>query len=536
MAALQRKDNTMYKIMMTYKNTEGLEELLNNKEFKIDIHQKPTPEQFKELIANYDGLLIRSGVKVTADIIGAAKNLKFIGRAGTGVDNVDIPAATQKGIVVANVPGGNTISAAEHTVGLILALARNIPQAYQSLKGKKWDRKSFVGTELQGKVLGLVGLGRIGREVAQRMISFGMKVIAHDPFVSSDFVKSLGIELKSLDEVYGESDYISIHSPLNDNTRGMINKEAMKKMKKGIRIINCARGPIINEKDLSEAIKEGHVKGAAIDVFAKEPPEDWTIVESENVVVTPHLAASTEEAQVKIAQEMSGVVIDYFTKGLIRNGVNVPALDWESYKKIEPYIDLAERIGTFQSQVIEGGIISAEIEYAGDIINLNTNPVMIGYLKGLLSKILDIPVNFVNAPVLAKERGIKVKEIRTQEIEDFTSLITAKVKTDKDELVVSGTLFGHKNPRFVRIRGLNVDVIPRGSILMLTNIDRPGVIGHIGSMLGKNNINIAEMQVGRKEIGGEAVTIVNVDNRVTPDMLSQVSNFSGITKVKYIEL
>lgn len=313
----------MYKILMTYSNVEGLDLLFSSKEFKIDVHNKPSPEEFKRLIKDYDGLLIRSEVKVTAEIIEVADRLKFIGRAGTGVDNVDKTVATKKGIVIANVPGGNTISAVEHTIGLILSLARNIPEAYRSLKDKKWDRKNFVGTELFGKTLGLIGLGRIGTEVAKRMSAFGMKVIAYDPFINSDFAKNNGVEVKSIDEVYREADYISIHSPLNDSTRDMINTGAIEKMKDGVRIINCSRGPIINEKDLCCAVKSGKVKGAALDVFTKEPPEDWAIIEMENIIVTPHLAASTKEAQIRIAQEMSEVIVDFFTKNIIRNAINV---------------------------------------------------------------------------------------------------------------------------------------------------------------------------------------------------------------------
>lgn len=313
----------MYKILMTYSNVEGLDLLFSSKEFKIDVHNKPSPEEFKRLIKDYDGLLIRSEVKVTAEIIEVADRLKFIGRAGTGVDNVDKTVATKKGIVIANVPGGNTISAVEHTIGLMLSLARNIPEAYRSLKDKKWDRKNFVGTELFGKTLGLIGLGRIGTEVAKRMSAFGMKVIAYDPFINSDFAKNNGVEVKSIDEVYREADYISIHSPLNDSTRGMINTGAIEKMKDGVRIINCSRGSIINEKDLCCAVKSGKVKGAALDVFTKEPPEDWAIIEMENIIVTPHLAASTKEAQIRIAQEMSEVIVDFFTKNIIRNAINV---------------------------------------------------------------------------------------------------------------------------------------------------------------------------------------------------------------------
>jgi D-3-phosphoglycerate dehydrogenase len=320
---LQKKGaGKMYKILMTYDNTEGLGALLPNKEFKVDIRNKPSQEELKELIKDYNGLLIRSEVKVTSDIIEVAGNLKFIGRAGTGVDNVDKEAATKKGIIVANVPGGNTISAAEHTIGLMLSLARHIPESYKSLKNRKWDRKNFVGTELFGKTLGLIGLGRIGSEVAKRLNAFGMKVIAYDPFANQEAAKSNNIELKSIDEVFSQADYISIHSPLNDSTRGMINADAIKKMKDGVRIINCARGPIVNEKDLSDAIKSGKVAGAAIDVFAKEPPEDWTIIDTDKVVVTPHLAASTDEAQVRIAKEIGEVLVDFFTKGIVRNAVN----------------------------------------------------------------------------------------------------------------------------------------------------------------------------------------------------------------------
>jgi len=315
----------MYKILMTYNNVEGLDSLFSNKEFKIDMCNKPSPEEFKRLVKDCDGLLIRSEVKVTAEIIESANKLKFIGRAGTGVDNIDKALATKKGIVIANVPGGNTISAVEHTIGLMLSLARNIPEAYKSLKNKKWTRKNFMGTELFGKTLGLIGLGRIGTEVAKRMRAFGMRIIAYDPFINSDLAKNNEIEIKmNIDEVYRDADYISIHSPLNDSTRGMINSDAIKKMKDGVRIINCARGPIINEKDLCYAVKSGKVKGVALDVFTKEPPEDWTIIDMENVIVTPHIAASTEEAQVRIAQEMSGVIIDFFTKNIIRNAINTP--------------------------------------------------------------------------------------------------------------------------------------------------------------------------------------------------------------------
>ncbi|MDR0485117.1 MAG: phosphoglycerate dehydrogenase [Elusimicrobiota bacterium] len=526
----------MYKILMTYDSAEGLEKLLENKDFKIETHNKPSPEEFKKLIKDYDGLLIRSEVKVTADIIQAADKLKFIGRAGTGVDNVDKAAATKKGIVVANVPGGNTISAAEHTIGLMLSMARNIPQAHQSLKSKKWDRSKFMGTELLGKTLGLIGFGRIGMEVAKRMIAFGMKISVYDPFINESIAKGYGVEINSLDEVLAKADYISIHSPLNDDTRGMINAQNIGKMKDGVRIINCARGPIINEKDLSDAIKSGKVESAAIDVFAKEPPDDWTIIDTENTIVTPHLAASTEEAQVKIAQEMSDMIIDFFTKGLIRNSVNVPTVDWETYKKIAPYIELAEKLGSFQGQTLEGRIESVELQYRGTLTSFRTNPLTVSYLQGLLSPISDIMVNLVNAPGIAKDMGIKVTESKIAESQDYTALITAIVKTDKRSASISATLFSESNPRIVNINGLNVDVIPSGAMILIINEDKPGVVGSIGEVLGAENINIGGMNVGREKAQSDALMIFEVDEKVPADVMEKLIKISKVKKAKFVEL
>ncbi|MDR1942423.1 MAG: phosphoglycerate dehydrogenase [Endomicrobium sp.] len=526
----------MYKILMTYNSQEGLETLFANKDFEIEVHEKPSPEDFKKLIKDYDGLLIRSEVKVTADIIEAADKLKFIGRAGTGVDNVDKAAATQKGIVVANVPGGNTISVAEHTVGLMLSMARNLPEACVSMKAGKWEKKKFMGNELFGKTLGLIGLGRIGTEVAKRLLSFGMKVAAYDPFASADLAKSNGIELTSLDDVFAKADYLSIHSPLTDDTRGIINSANIAKMKDGVRILNCARGAIINDKDLAEALKSGKVAGAALDVFVKEPPEDWSFVSTENLIATPHLAASTEEAQVKIAQEMSEVIIDFFTKGLIRNAVNVPTVDWETYKKMKPCIELASKIGSFQGQIAEGGIKDVEISYLGNISNFNTNPLTVAYLEGLLGQILDIKVNSVNVPIIAKERGIKVKEVIERDIEKYSGLIRAKITTDKGEYVMAGTLFGDNNLRIVNINGLNVDVVPSAGKLLIINDDKPGVVGKVGVELGNGGINIAGMNVGRKSVGGEALTIIEVDSEISSDTLLKLSKIAGVKTAKYVAL
>ncbi|MDR1695659.1 MAG: phosphoglycerate dehydrogenase [Endomicrobium sp.] len=526
----------MYKILMTYDSMEGLDSLVANKEFKIEVHNKPSPEEFKKLIKDYDGLLIRSEVKVTAEVIEAAEKLKFIGRAGTGVDNVDKAAATQKGIVVANVPGGNTISVAEHTVGLILSMARSLPDACASMKSKKWEKKKFMGNEIFGKTLGLIGLGRIGTEVAKRLLSFGMKVAAYDPFANADIAKSHGIDLTSLDEVFKQSDYLSIHSPLTDDTRGMINSANIAKMKDGVRIVNCARGAIINDKDLAEAVKSGKVAGAALDVFVKEPPEDWSLIETENIIATPHLAASTEEAQVKIAVEMSEVIIDFFTKGLIRNAVNVPTVDWETYKKMKPYIELSGKIGSFAGQIAEGGIKDIEISYFGNIADFNVSPLTISFLEGFLCRILDIKVNSVNVPLIAKERGIKVKEIKDNAAGDYTGLISAKIITDKSESAVSATLFGDKNAKIVKINGLTVDVAPEGGMVLIVNDDKPGVVGKVGVALGDSGINIAGMNVGRKNAGGEALTIIEVDGEVPSATTEKILKIPGIKKAKYIAL
>ncbi|AKL97724.1 phosphoglycerate dehydrogenase [Endomicrobium proavitum] len=526
----------MYKILMTYDSMEGLDTLVANKEFKIEVHAKPSAEDFKKLIKDYDGLLIRSEVKVTAEIIEAAEKLKFIGRAGTGVDNVDKAAATQKGIVVANVPGGNTISVAEHTIGLILSMARSLPDAVASMKNKKWEKKKFMGNELFGKTLGLIGLGRIGTEVAKRLISFGMKVVAYDPFANADLAKSNGIELTSLDDVFAKADYLSIHSPLTDDTRGMINNANIAKMKDGVRIVNCARGAIINDKDLSEALKSGKVANAALDVFVKEPPEDWSLIETQNLLATPHLAASTEEAQVKIAQEMSEVIVDFFTKGLIRNAVNVPTVDWETYKKMKPYIELASKTGSFQGQIIEGAITEIQLGFYGSFSNYNTNSLTVAYLEGLLTPILDIKVNSVNAPSLAKERGIKIKEVIDHNIEDYAGILVAKIKTEKGENSFAATLFEDNNPRIVKINGLNVDVIPAGGKLLITNDDKPGVIGKVASLLGEEGVNIAGMNVGRKEVGGEALTIIAVDSKVSAQTLEKFAKIAGVKKAKFVSL
>ncbi|MFA5976002.1 MAG: phosphoglycerate dehydrogenase [Elusimicrobiota bacterium] len=491
----------------------------------------------KKLVADVDAIIVRSETKITADILAAAKKVKIIGRAGVGVDNIDVNAASRQGVVVVNVPGGNTISAAEHTVALLLALSRNIPQANTSVKSGEWKRSQFTGTELQGKILGLIGLGRIGREVAKRCQSFGMEVLGYDPYASEEYAKNFNIKLVTLDDIYTQADYISVHVPLNDTTKYLFNTKTLARLKPGVRLINCARGGIIEEKALVEALKNGSVKGAALDVFESEPPaKDNPLFALPNVIVTPHLGAATEEAQVKVAQELAETLRDYFLNGTVRNAVNLPAMDAEQYRELEPYILLAEKLGKFVTQLAPGPVNELKISYAGDVSQKNTVALTLAVLKGLLTPILDIEVNLVNAPHLAKERGLKWTETKTIETQDFTSLITLRAASGKEKLTVAGTLFAKNSLRIVSIDDLTVDVVPEGTLVVYTNQDKPGVIGNVGTVLGKNSINIATMQVGRKSTGGEAVTVVSVDSDVPDAVLQQIKTCPGITQVKCVKL
>jgi D-3-phosphoglycerate dehydrogenase len=524
-----------YKILMTYKNTEGLEKLLEHPEIQVDIKPKPSQEELINLIKGYDGLLIRSEVKVTKNVIEAADTLKVICRAGTGVDNVDLQAATKKGIIVMNVPGGNTISACEHTIGLILAMMRNIPQAHASLKSGKWEREKFVGNELQGKTLGLIGLGRIGSEVAKRMRAFEMNIIAYDPYISEDYAKQLGVELKSFEDLIKEADIISLHIPKTEETKNLINKDTIAKMKDGVCIVNCARGGIVNENDLYEMLKSGKIAAAALDVFEKEPTTSSPLFELDNVIGTPHLGASTEEAQVKIAKEVGDMLIDFFVNGLIRNSVNIPSIDKETYNKLLPYINLLEKIGILQSKLLEEAIKEIYIQYVGNIFQqLNTYILTSAYIKKFLSNFVDIELNYVNAQIVAKERGIAVKEIKIAEGKEYTEYINVVVKSMKQESSVSALVINENNYRIVEINGMDCDVEAEGKIIILSNVDKPGIVGKVGTILGDNNINIAKMFVARKSFGGDAVTFINVDNDISQGIIEKLKQVSGIKEVKFI--
>lgn len=526
-----------YKVLISDSlSKEAIDILEREKEFKVEINTKLTPEELKRVIKDYDALLVRSATKVTKDIISSAQKLKIIGRAGVGLDNVDIEAASKKGIIVVNTPGGNTISTAEHTFSMMLALSRNIPQADQSTKKGEWERKKFMGVELYGKTLGIAGLGRIGTEVARRGLSFEMKVIAYDPYLSTEKSKELGIEPVDLKALCKRSDYITVHTPLTDETRHMISDKEFAVMKKGVRVINCARGGIIDEEALIKAIESGRCAGAALDVFEDEPPKSARLLKLEKVVLTPHLGASTEEAQVNVAIDIANTVRDALLNRGIRNAVNVPCVDPEICKIIDPYLKLAENIGSMHAQIVDGHIKVVRIKYIGDILKYDLSPFTISVMKGMLTPILQETVNFVNSLVIAKERGINIIESKTAEIEDFASLIEVVVETDKHASSIAGTLFTKVDPRIVKINEFYVDCVPEGNMLVVFNKDVPGIIGQIGTIFGASRINVASVSFGREEKGGRAVSVWNVDSDVPKKVLDELRSAKNVQEVRLVKL
>ncbi len=525
------------KVLISDNLSEKGIDILKKAGLHVDVKTGLAPEKLKKEIVKYDALIIRSATKVTADIIHSAKKLKVIGRAGSGLDNVDKLAATKKGIVVMNTPGGNTITTAEHTVALLLSMARQIPQATHSMKKGMWEKKKFMGVEIFNKTLGIIGIGNIGTHVARIAQGMGMHVITYDPYLREEKVKSLGVKVVGLQELIKKSDFITLHVPLTSETKNIINAEKIAKMKKGVRIINASRGGVIDEEALYKALKAGRVASAAIDVFAKEPPEGSPLLALNNIVCTPHLGAATKDAQENVAVAVADQIVDYLLNGKIRNAVNFPSVSADILPIMQPYINLAERLGSFVSQNFDdGGIEEVTIEYKGQVAELNQEPVTIAVLKGILTPILEETVNFINAPVIANERGIEVKEITTSEAGDYHSMLVVKIKSGTKESKVSGVLHGKKEPRIIAINGFAVEVVLEGELLVLSNNDKPGVIGNIGTLLGKNNINIARMQFGREKQGGKAISVVSVDTPVSKDVLSKIQKLPNVLAVKQIHL
>jgi D-3-phosphoglycerate dehydrogenase len=511
-------------------------EILEKSGIEVDVKIGMKPDELKACIGNYHGLVIRSATKVTSDIIDAAKNLKVIGRAGSGLDNVDRSAATKKGIVVMNTPGGNTITTAEHTISLMLALARQIPLATISMKAGKWEKKKFIGVELFNKTLGVIGIGNIGSQVAKRAQGLAMNVIAYDPFLSEDKAKAMGVEKVDIEKLLRRSDFITVHTPLTPETKHIINKDNIKMMKKGVRIINCARGGIINEKDLYDALVDGKVAGAALDVFENEPPINNPLIKLDNVISSPHLGASTKEAQENVAVTIAEQIADYLTNGTIRNAVNFPSIPSDQITRLQPYINLAEKLGGFASQIFKGGVTEITVEYQGDASEIDTAPVTIAAIKGFLTPILEETVNFINALFIAKERGIEVKETKSSDAGDYQSMIVIRVKAKEKENYFAGTLFSKKDPRIIGIDNFKVEIVPEGELLFMYNNDKPGVIGNIGTLLSNNNINIARMHFGREKLGGRAISVVTIDSPATPKIIEEIKRLPNILSVKQITL
>jgi len=511
-------------------------EILKKAGLEVDIKIGMRPDELMASVGDYHGLIVRSATKVVSKIIDAATNLKVIGRAGSGLDNVDITAATRKGIVVMNTPGGNTITTGEHTIALILALVRQIPQATMSMKEGKWEKKKFTGVELFNKTLGVIGIGKIGSQVAKVAQGLAMNVIAYDPYLSEDKAKTMGVQKVEFEELVSRSDIITIHTPITFETRNMINKGTIKKMKNGVRIINCARGGIINEKDLYDAIVGGKVAGAALDVFEKEPTEDNPLIALDNVICTPHLGAATKEAQENVAIAVAEQIVDYLVHGTIRNAVNFPSIPADQVARLQPYITLAEKLGLFAAQIFEGGVTGITVEYHGEASEIDTDPVKIAAIKGFLTPILEETVNFVNAPIIARDRGIEVKETKSAEAGDYQSMITLRIKAKGRESYFVGTLFSRKDPRIIGIDDFAVEIVPEGELLFIYNNDKPGVIGNIGTLLGKNNINIARMQFGREAPGGRAVSVITIDAPATPKMIKELKSLPNILSVKRVTL
>ncbi|WP_027417284.1 phosphoglycerate dehydrogenase [Aneurinibacillus terranovensis] len=527
----------MYKVLVSDPLSEfGIQKLLDAPDVEVVRQTGLSESELINIIAEYDALLVRSQTKVTAAVIQAGKKLKAVGRAGVGVDNIDLNAATNAGVVVINAPDGNTISTAEHSFAMLMALARRIPMAYKKLVDGEWDRKSFTGVELNNKVLGVVGLGRIGAEVAKRAKAFNMKVIAYDPFLTEERAQKLGVQYGTLDDVVARADFITVHTPLTKDTKYIINTKQFEKMKTGVRIINCARGGIINEKALLEAIQSGKVAGAALDVFEQEPPVENPLVGLPQVVVTPHLGASTVEAQENVAVDVSEEIIHILRNEPFKNAVNLPSVPAHVLEKVEPYFKLNEKLGEFIAQTAVGALKEVVVTYSGELTDIDTAPLTRTTLKGILSYHLGEGVNYVNAPALAKSRDIHVTEQKSNYSGGFTNLVSVTLKTSQEEKTVSGTLLNGYGARIVKIDGYSIDIVPQGHLLLIHHNDRPGAIGRVGTLLGTNDVNIATMQVGRRDLGGHAIMLLTVDKEVTPDVLDTLGELNEISSVIQIEL
>lgn len=517
----------MPKVLISDKMDPKAAQIFRERGVEVDEITGKTPEEVIAIIGDYDGLAIRSSTKVTKAILDAATNLKVVGRAGIGVDNVDIPAASAKGVVVMNTPFGNSITTAEHAIALMFALARQLPEANAQTQAGTWPKNGFMGVEVTGKTLGLIGAGNIGSIVADRALGLRMKVIAFDPFLSPERAVELGVEKVELDQLLARADFITLHTPLTDQTRNILSAENLAKTKKGVRIINCARGGLIDEAALKELLDSGHIAGAALDVFVTEPAKEHALFGTPNFVATPHLGASTSEAQVNVAIQVAEQMADFLMTGGVTNALNSPSISAEEAPRVKPYMALAEKLGSLVGQLSTGAIPRISIHSEGAAAEVNQKPIVSAVLAGFLRTQTDT-VNMVNAPFLAKERGIEVREVRTEREGDYHTLLRVSVKTDAGERSVAGTLFGNRAPRLVELFGIKVEADLVGHMLYVVNEDAPGFIGRLGSLLGEAGVNIGTFHLGRREAGGEAVLLLSVDEAVTPDLLAKVKALGGV--------
>ncbi|WP_336967895.1 phosphoglycerate dehydrogenase [Sphingobium aromaticiconvertens] len=523
----------MPKVLISDKMDPRAAAIFRERGVEVDEITGKTPEELIAIIGEYDGLAIRSSTKVTKAILDAATNLKVIGRAGIGVDNVDIPAASAKGVIVMNTPFGNSITTAEHAIALMFALARQLPEADTSTQQGKWEKNRFMGVEVTGKVLGLIGAGNIGSIVADRALGLKMKVVAFDPFLTPERAIDMGVEKATLDELLAKADFITLHTPLTDQTRNILSKENLAKTKKGVRIINCARGGLIDEAALKEALDSGQVAGAALDVFVTEPAKESPLFGTPNFISTPHLGASTDEAQVNVALQVAEQLSDYLLDGGITNALNVPSLSAEEAPKLKPYMAIAERLGSLIGQLEGDKIQGVAVEVEGHAAELNQKPITAAVLAGLM-RVYSDTVNMVNAPFLAKERGLDVREVRHDREGDYQTLVRVTVTTESGERSVAGTLFGHSSPRLVELFGIKVEADLAGTMLYIVNQDAPGFIGRLGSTLGEADVNIGTFHLGRRNQGGEAVLLLSVDGTVTEPLLWDICKLAGVNKVKLL--
>lgn len=527
----------MKKILISDQVNEKSVKILETAGFSVTYLPGLKKEELQKIIPEYNALIVRSATQVDSDLISLMQNMEVIGRAGTGVDNIDVPAASRKGILVMNTPGGNTISTAEHTMAMILSLCRNIPQANKSLSEGKWDRKKYSGTELRGKTLAILGLGKVGKEVAKRAKAFGMNVIGFDPLLSDEVAIELGVQLFPLQDIWNKSDIISVHVPLSDSTKDLVSKSTLEKCKDGVKIINCARGGIVNENDIIEAIDNGKVSGAAFDVFNNEPPDfSSKLFSHPKIICTPHLGASTEEAQELVAIQISEQIKEYFVENKISGAVNIKGFAESLEKDIHPFVHLCETLGSFSAQLLTEQLKSIEVNFSGKYLHKYSTELTTALLKGFLSKKLSQPVNYINAPILIDEMKISVNEKKSEESSVYKNLLTIEVRTDQSRKKISGTVFGTNELRIVQIDEYSLELNPKGFMIIYLNIDKPGMLASVGKVLAESNINIAGLSLGRIEKGSLALTVINTDTEIPERLLKSIESIDGINYIYKVNI